>query len=310
MPVTPFHFGPGALVHALAPRHVSFLAFCAVNVLIDIESLYNLVTWRYPVHAFLHTYVGASLVAAAAVAALAGIRRLAAGLSLPDWLHSQGPTLRQVALGAAAGSYSHVALDSVMHADIRPLAPFSGANPLLGAVSLGVLHWSCLVAGAAAVLVLGARRRMTPPTPRQSAGLSAVLILLLCACASPRPVSTVVPQISLDLRDHLPLEPARLLARFAECVSPVGPTRELPVAEDVAEQEAWRLLRVLETMSARHHVGVSIPLQQAPLVMDGYQHWLQVSSSSPVVYILQVGGLLGTRTVFGPFPAEQGCAAV
>lgn len=42
MPVTPFHFGPGALLHATAPRHVSFLAFCGANVLIDLEPLYYL----------------------------------------------------------------------------------------------------------------------------------------------------------------------------------------------------------------------------------------------------------------------------
>ena len=42
MPITPFHFGPGAALHAISPRHVSFLAFCAANVLTDLESLYFL----------------------------------------------------------------------------------------------------------------------------------------------------------------------------------------------------------------------------------------------------------------------------
>ena len=40
MPITPFHFGPGAALHALAPKHVSFLAFAAANVIIDVEPLY------------------------------------------------------------------------------------------------------------------------------------------------------------------------------------------------------------------------------------------------------------------------------
>jgi hypothetical protein len=34
----------GAAVHAVAPRYVSFLAFCAANVLIDMETLYFLLT--------------------------------------------------------------------------------------------------------------------------------------------------------------------------------------------------------------------------------------------------------------------------
>jgi membrane-bound metal-dependent hydrolase YbcI (DUF457 family) len=37
MPFTPFHFGAGALVHSVAPMHVSFLAFCGANVLVDVE---------------------------------------------------------------------------------------------------------------------------------------------------------------------------------------------------------------------------------------------------------------------------------
>ena len=52
MPVTPFHFGPGALVHALAPRYVSFLAFCAANVLIDVEPGYYMMVGQFPLHRF------------------------------------------------------------------------------------------------------------------------------------------------------------------------------------------------------------------------------------------------------------------
>ena len=55
MPMTPFHFGPGAALQALAPRQISFLAFCAANVVIDIESLVNLIGQRDPVHAFMHS---------------------------------------------------------------------------------------------------------------------------------------------------------------------------------------------------------------------------------------------------------------
>jgi hypothetical protein len=40
MPITPFHFGSAVIVHAVAPKQVSFLAFCAANVLIDVEPLY------------------------------------------------------------------------------------------------------------------------------------------------------------------------------------------------------------------------------------------------------------------------------
>ena len=63
MPVTPFHFGPGALVSVMSKRHCSFLSFCAVNVAIDIESLRNMITHQPRIHTFFHTYLGASIAA-------------------------------------------------------------------------------------------------------------------------------------------------------------------------------------------------------------------------------------------------------
>ena len=49
------------------------LAFCAANVVTDLESLYFLLTGQFPLHRFLHTYVGAT-VTLAPVASLAAPR--------------------------------------------------------------------------------------------------------------------------------------------------------------------------------------------------------------------------------------------
>jgi hypothetical protein len=48
-----------------------------------------------------------------------------------------------------------------MHADMRPLRPFSDANPLLGLVSIQVLYLFCIVTGilGAALLLAWERRR-------------------------------------------------------------------------------------------------------------------------------------------------------
>lgn len=145
-------------MHAVAPKYVSFLAFCAANVVIDFESLYNLVTRQYPVHRFLHTYVGATLAAVVTALLFLGAQRLASRRWLPNLFKWQELTLVQVVVGAAAGAYSHVVLDSVMHRDMSPLVPFSQANPLLGAVSLGSLHWFCAASAVVALLVIGIRR--------------------------------------------------------------------------------------------------------------------------------------------------------
>ena len=154
MPITPFHFGPGALLHAAAPRHVSFLAFCTANVLIDLESLYNLVHRNDPVHAFFHTYVGATLVVIATVILFLAARWLAAHAWLPNLLRWRDLTTRQVITGAVLGSSSHVVLDSVMHRDMQPLLPFSAGNSLLHAIPLGALHAACLATGVVGALVV------------------------------------------------------------------------------------------------------------------------------------------------------------
>ena len=162
MPVTPFHFGPGVLFHAVAPRRVSFIAFVAANCITDIESVYNILRGNFPLHRFLHTFVGAALVAAMTVALFMAMRRLARSIRLPNWFAWQQLTLPPVIVGALLGSYSHIVLDGIMHADMRPFAPWSDANPFLHAVSLRTLHWACLIFGIAGVL-LWLKTRPNPP---------------------------------------------------------------------------------------------------------------------------------------------------
>ena len=117
MPITPFHFGPGAALHAAAPGQISFLAFGAANVLIDIEPGYYLLTHQFPLHRFCHTLIGATLIMVATLVLFGTASRLAR--YLPDLWHWKALTRRQIAWGAALGSYSHIVLDSVMHDDIR-----------------------------------------------------------------------------------------------------------------------------------------------------------------------------------------------
>lgn len=157
MPITPFHFGPGAVIHAVAPRQVSFLAFCAANVLIDSEPLYYMLTHQERLHRFFHTYVGASLVALATLALFLVCRWIARRFWLPNPFEWQSLSPLAVAVGAAAGTFSHIVLDSIMHSDITPLSPFSDANPLFWLTSLAALLWFCLVSGVLALLILGIR---------------------------------------------------------------------------------------------------------------------------------------------------------
>ncbi|MBS0224919.1 MAG: hypothetical protein JSS25_01080 [Proteobacteria bacterium] len=39
--------------------------------------------------------------------------------------------------------------------------------------------------------------------------------------------------------------------------------------------------------------------------LDGYSHWLYLAKDKQTVYVVQIGGIAGTRHVYGPFPAAQ-----
>jgi membrane-bound metal-dependent hydrolase YbcI (DUF457 family) len=152
VPITPFHFGPGALVAVASRNSVSFLAFAATNVLIDVESLYNMLTDQPRIHTFFHTYIGSTIAAALILLAFLPCRWVAC--KLPPWqfLGWRRISVSAVFLGSLVGAWSHVLFDSVMHSDITPLAPFSDTNPLYRLVSLQVLHLGCVIAGALGVV--------------------------------------------------------------------------------------------------------------------------------------------------------------
>jgi membrane-bound metal-dependent hydrolase YbcI (DUF457 family) len=158
MPFTPFHFGPGAAICAIAPKHLSFWSFCGANILIDIEPLYYMLNNNPPLHRFFHTYVGATIVSIATIVLFMAGLAIAKRIALPNIFNWRALSIRAVIFGAFVGTYSHVVLDSFMHHDIAPLAPLSNGNHLLGLMPLGILHLLCVVAGifAAAVIYMRA----------------------------------------------------------------------------------------------------------------------------------------------------------
>ena len=122
----------------------------------------------------------------------------------------------------------------------------------------------------------------------RSAALLALLLLMLSSCVAQRSVmpAALVPPPSMR---------EGLVAMFADCASAVGPTRELPLVEGGS--------------TTFEDLGVLIPLSDPGLVSDGYYHWLRVQHATGLIYIVQVGGIAGWQTLFGPFTAEAGCLA-
>ena len=121
------------------------MVFGWAQILMDIQPLIVLLTGEGHLHGFSHTYVGATLIGLGS--ALTG--KYAAEFALrvidkPQYIPIRWPV---TIVSAFIGSYSHVLLDSVMHADVQPYAPFMLNNPFLGLISIDALHRFCLYGG-------------------------------------------------------------------------------------------------------------------------------------------------------------------
>ena len=171
MPITPFHFGPALAAKAAAPKYVSFLAFGVTQIVIDAEVVFYLWNEMRPLHRFHHTYLGATVIAVLTVilgrpllrAAIHGWNRLIASyLRSGLRIEPRVPVLPTVT-GALLGGWSHVLLDSMLYADMRPFAPWSAGNTLLDVLAGFEVYLLCVALGVFGTITwLGAfvRRRI------------------------------------------------------------------------------------------------------------------------------------------------------
>jgi len=172
VPFTPFHLGAALALKPVLRQHFSVLAFGVTQVAMDVEPLVGMINDWDTLHGWTHTLGGALLIAAAvAVAtplgALSRFLQRKADENRLGWLMDVGsPSRRAAWLGALVGSFSHLALDALIHHDMHPLLPFSRANPLLGRMGHDDVYLLCAVAalaGAAAWVALrwpGRARRL------------------------------------------------------------------------------------------------------------------------------------------------------
>ena len=167
MPFTPFHIVAGASVKAIAPKHFSWSIFILSIIMIDCEPLYYHFTEGMLSHKFFHSIIGVSIIAI--LCATLGKPLCEYGLKLwnnslaPEdkkWLGS-GIKISHISAwtGAVIGAYSHLILDSIMHLDIKPLAPFTDENQLLGLLGMMELHVLCLILLGAGGIIYFFRER-------------------------------------------------------------------------------------------------------------------------------------------------------
>ena len=115
---------------------------------------------------------------------------------------------------------------------------------------------------------------------RELVGVLLVLSLTGCAVIDARRVRQMS---SLELKEA-----------FQPCVSPLGVSREL------AERQTSQLPEGRLAF---------IPLPHPTLVSDGYVHFLHVDRERGHVYLTQVGGYAGRRTIYGPLSLRSHCVS-
>lgn len=161
MPFTPFHMGAVLISKPICNSHLSLITFGLAQIIMDLEPGIGMLTGAKVLHGSTHTILGAI-----------GIAIFVAIISPPicssflrklnkefkhyqlHWLiQSEQLLKRDVIFSAFFGTLSHVALDSLLHADIRPLAPFSQVNPLFGIVSHDGVYQLCTIAGVVGFFV-------------------------------------------------------------------------------------------------------------------------------------------------------------
>ncbi|MCP3999387.1 MAG: hypothetical protein GY727_00535 [Gammaproteobacteria bacterium] len=131
----------------------------------DLQPLLVIITGEGHLHGFTHTYVGATVVAL--ISAVGGKYLSQFGLGVLGLSKDHPiPVLsnqkiratipkekaieifwRVAFLSAFVGSYCHLFLDSIMHADIEPLYPIHLFNQFYGLVSISMLHNICIYSG-------------------------------------------------------------------------------------------------------------------------------------------------------------------
>lgn len=150
MPFTPFHLGPALLIGLFGRRWVDFPTVLIASVIVDLRAVlvfFDLLDG--PLHGSLHTFAGATALAAIVIGVGTQLRPVAESVLSRLVIH-QPVSTKRIVVGGVAGTWSHILLDSVLYADMAPLAPVPG-NPLLGTVNTSTLYLSCVVAGVLGV---------------------------------------------------------------------------------------------------------------------------------------------------------------
>ncbi len=142
MPFTPFHWGPSSWIGLLFFRFLNLCALLIASVIVDIEPFFVLVlNLNYPLHGFLHTFLGGTIVAVILSGILYRLRGVMNKI-MEVFKLSQESSFRAILFSCVLGVYLHIFLDSFLYTDIKPFFPLD-INPLYGLVSHNLMYLFC-----------------------------------------------------------------------------------------------------------------------------------------------------------------------
>ncbi len=137
MPLTPFHLGPALLLGLIFRKRLELAPLLISSVAPDIEPLLVMIlNLNYPLHGFLHTYLGGSLLAV-----------------LLHFSAERTKIIKASFISSLLGVYSHILLDSFLYYDITPFFPLE-INPFLHRLSFFEVYAICSIMLLIAALLL------------------------------------------------------------------------------------------------------------------------------------------------------------
>jgi len=148
LPFTPFHLGPALVLGLPLRRNMHVPTFVIANIILDVEPfLVLLLGLKYPLHGYLHTFVGAIVTGVALgyimYTANRHLRFLWEKL-FPEPV--AGLDLKAFMVASVSGTLLHVLMDSPLYYDIKPLYPLL-INPLYNPSLLSLEYRVCIFTG-------------------------------------------------------------------------------------------------------------------------------------------------------------------
>jgi membrane-bound metal-dependent hydrolase YbcI (DUF457 family) len=142
MPLTPFHLGPSSWIGLLFFRLFHLPTLIVASVIVDIEPFLVIAfDLDYPLHGYLHTFLGGTVVAILLAIVMYLLRNPTRRL-MEAFKLAQTTTFSVILWTALFGVYLHILLDAPLYKDIQPFYPLN-ENPLYGILSGSTIYLFC-----------------------------------------------------------------------------------------------------------------------------------------------------------------------